>query len=242
MRLRMALEREMPTDAETRNALEATLERIFGRETGSRLAKTVPGVARYTLAQLDPMLRAELDRRIFAGVDLIRLNRAAAVEKTLQRFAGWTSSVPTVGSTQTDLRAVVREIAKPAKQVRFEARRVAIDQGFKLSAAVSHVVAMNSGAIAATWHDVGEWDPNYDARPDHLARSGRLFLVKDSWAMTDGLVKRGSFPYTESVTQPAQEVYCSCFWTWITSLRDLPAEALTAKGRLWLAGDGARSA
>jgi hypothetical protein len=231
-RLQTMLERELPTDEESREMLTRILGSVYQRDVRGGLAKRIPGIDRYTLDRIAPHLRAELDRRIFAGVDLIRLNRKAAVEKTLQRFAGWVSSVPPTGLSE-NLRDIVAHIEKPARQVKFEARRVAIDQGHKLSAAVAHVVAEQNGAIAAIWHDRGEKDRSYDARPEHLKRSGSLFFIRDSWAMNEGLVKRGG-PYTDDIEQPAELVYCSCYWQYVTSPHDLPEDALTARGRLWV--------
>lgn len=235
--LHSALERELPTDEETRADLQRALEQVYGRDMRTGIVQRVPGVSRYTLDRVAPYLRAELDRRIFAGADLIRLNRKAAVEKTLQRFSGWTTSQPPSAITRKGgrgIRDAAREIGKPIAQLKFERRRVAIDQGFKLISAVSHVVAMQNEAIAAIWHDRGEFDKSYDARPDHLARSGKLFIVRDSWATEAGLIKKGSYPYTDSITQPAEEIYCSCYWMWIVSPRALPKDALTKKGLEWI--------
>lgn len=242
MRLHTALENEIPTDDESRTMLRAVLDGIFAREVGAggtlaRVAKRVPGVLRGTLARVAPSLRAQLDARIFAGVNLIRLNKRAAVEKTLQRFAGWISSVPPAGAITTDLRAVATQIAKPVAQIKFEARRVAIDQGHKLIAAVSHVVAMGDGAIAAIWQDRGENDHAYHARPEHLRRSGTLFLVRDSWAMEQGLVKKtGTVQYTDEIEQPAEFPYCSCAYLYLTAPQRLPRELLTNRGLAWVTG------
>jgi hypothetical protein len=235
MRLHTALERELPTDRYFKTQLGAALGRVFNREVKSGIMKRVPGVTRYTIDRIAPHLRAELDRRIFAGVDLIRLNKAAATQKTLQRFSGWVSSVPAHGSPATNFREVTREIIKPVQQVKFEARRVAIDQGHKLSAAVAHVVAQGNGAIAGIWHDRGEQDHNYDARPIHLARSGKLFLMRDSWAMNEGLIaKRGVEYYDDLPDQVSILPFCSCYMQFITSPRELPETMLTAKGREWV--------
>lgn len=239
LRLRYALEQEMPTDEQTRTEIAAALERVFHRDVNrGGVSKRVPGVSRYTLDRISPALRAELDRRIFASADLIRLNKAAAVQKTMQRFAGWVSSVPPGGSPTTSVRQAAAEILKPSAQLKFERRRVAIDQGHKLSAAIAHVVATGNGAIAGVWHDRGKWDRGYNARPEHLARSGRLFLVRDSWALTEGLIKKGGLAYTDEIEQPAELVYCSCWYEYVTSPRDVPAELLTAKGRAWVDGRG----
>jgi hypothetical protein len=236
-RIHAALDEEMPSDAQTRKLLSNVLGTIYAREVEKNgVAKRVPDVLRYTLDRVAPELRAELDRRIYAGVDLIRLNKRERTEQTLKRFAGWLSSVPPGGTSQTDLRSVAQEILKPAAQVKFEARRVAIDQGHKLVAAVAHIVAKGEGAIAAVWHDRGEHDAGYDARPEHLARSGKLFLVRDSWAMQDGLIRKCALQYTDEIEQPAELPFCSCTYRYITSPGALPEALLTAKGREWVKG------
>ena len=119
-------------------------------------------------------------------------------------------------------------------QVKFEARRVAVDQGMKLASACAHVASIQAGAIAAIWMDRGVHDPSYDARPEHLKRSGTMFLVRDSWAQNDGLIRKGGLQYTDEIEQPAELVYCSCAYQYVTALRDLPDTLLTAKGRAWL--------
>lgn len=238
VRLHAALDAEMPNDDDTKRQLWNAFEAIYNREVvRGGVRKFVPGVSEYTIERVAPQLRAELDRRIFAGVDLIKLNKAAAVEKTLQRFAGWVSSVPALGSAEKNARGIVEDISKPVAQVRYEERRVAIDQGHKLIAAVAHVVAMGHGAIAAIWNDRGEHDHSYDARPEHLKRSGQLFLVRNSWAMEDGLIKKAGHQYTDEIEQPAELPYCSCYYTYITSLRNLPDAVLTKKGRASLNSD-----
>lgn len=237
-RLRAALERELPGDVELRKALADSLTSIFTRDVDrGGIAKRVPELMRYTIDQVRPQLRAELDRRIFAGVDLIKLNRTAAVEKTLQRFSGWVTSLPPSGGSAEDLRSLAAQIAKPARQVKFEARRVAVDQGHKLGAAVAHVVAKQEGAIAAIWHDRGEYDRGYDARPAHLARSGKIFLIRDSWAMENGLIRRGAVPYTDEFEQVAELPLCSCYYEYITTPHCLPETMLTSAGRAWVAGN-----
>jgi hypothetical protein len=233
-RLHAMIESELPTDEESREVLAGILGSVYAKEYRSGIARRVPGVSRYTLDRVAPHLRAELDKRIFASADLIRIRKKETVEKTLARFSGWASSQPAAGTFDFSPRALSKQITKDLVSFKFERRRVAIDQGHKLVSNISHVVAMNEGAIAATWYDRGEDDSSYDYRPQHLARSGKLFIVKDSWAINEGLIRRGAAPYTDSVEQPGVPVYCSCFWTWIVHLQDLPETFLTAKGRAFI--------
>ncbi|HBZ7601575.1 TPA: hypothetical protein MM046_005370, partial [Klebsiella pneumoniae] len=97
------------------------------------------GISRFTLNYIEPGLRSELDRRILASVDLIRLNRQKAIETTLSRFSGWASSIPSANSIaltglQGSMRETATHIQKSAEQMDFEARRVMIDQNHKLIA------------------------------------------------------------------------------------------------------------
>ncbi|MHB1659899.1 MAG: hypothetical protein ACYCRF_11450, partial [Acidithiobacillus sp.] len=72
--------------------------------------------------------------------------------------------------------------------------------------------------------------PGYDYREDHKELDGKIFLVRQSWAREKGLVKK-SGKYLDEIEQPAQAVYCQCTGTWLYSLKDLPDEMLTKKGR-----------
>lgn len=221
-------------DEDTRRKLGHIFEKLVERE---KIAEYVPGVSRFTLSMVRPDLRAELDRRILASADLIKLHRREAIERTLQRFRGWSTSIPPGGEGVIDKRETQSHIAKSLAQYRFEKRRVDIDQGHKLLSNINEIVATDAGAIAGVWHDHGEHDKGYDARKEHLARSGRLFLVRDSWAIEQGLVRRGSRPYMDEIERPGQLPFCRCFYRWITSPRRLPDEVLTSRGQEWVAGE-----
>ena len=93
-------------------------------------------------------------------------------------------------------------------------------------------MAQGSGAIAGIWHDRGQYDRGYDARPDHLARSGTMFLIRDSWALTEGLVKKGKLGYTDEIEQPAELVYC------LPGEARIPlADGVRVGYRRWYSGD-----
>lgn len=230
-RLSAAAERDMPHNSEQREKIRREFETIFRRITSEGgMSKRIPGVSRYTIDMVMPELRAELDRRILAASDLIVLNKKAQVQKTLQRFNGWSTSIPKGGLTDIDKRKAFRDIGKSASQVKFEERRVAIDQGHKLMANVTDIVARQDGAIAMIWHS--HWrQPGYDYRVDHKERDQRVYLLKDSWAKKQGLVKPGKVGYLEDITQPGQEPFCRCFGQYLTSLARIPDDMLTAKGR-----------
>lgn len=190
-----------------------------------------PGIARFTLERVRPALRAELDRRILASANLIKLNRAATIEKTLQRFQGWSTSLPSRPTPKTADKVKVKEdLRKSLSQFKFEERRVLIDQGHKLSASLSHVMASGGGAIAVVWRS--HWrQAGYDYRPEHKDRDGGVYLLKNSWAREKGFVKPGVKGYYDDVTAVAEEPYCRCNAEWVYHLRELPSDMVTEKGR-----------
>jgi hypothetical protein len=179
---------------------------------------------------LSPLLYADLDARISANVARIKLDKAAAVDKSLQRFSGWSTSIPRGGSKVVDRKKVKANIAKPTQEARYVVRRCVIDQGHKFTQSVSEVVALGAGAIAAKWrHRLRT--PGYQPRPDHVDRDNVVFVVRDSWAAKEGLIKG---PFVDEVERPAELPYCSCRYVWILNMRDIPAEMLTPKGVKWL--------
>ncbi|VWB07348.1 hypothetical protein [Burkholderia lata] len=230
-KLRFAALADLPTPEEIQNRMQLAMQTVFNRTfSKSSMLKYHPGVPVFTVDRLKPYAREELDRRIRASVNLIKLNREEAVEKMLRRASGWMTSIPDQGSRVVDKVDVKEHIAKPIQQIKYEARRVSIDQGHKLVNAINTVVATQNGAIAGKWRSHYK-RAGYDYREDHKERDSKIYLVRDSWAHDQGLVKRGEAGYTDEITQPGEEVFCQCYWVWIYALRELPEPMLTIKGK-----------
>ena len=100
-RLRKAAEATLKPEREIDEMNRAGLAQIYERlvEKG-RIAEFHPGVARFTVDNLKPQLRTLLDQRIMMSANLIKRHRKTAIDATLQRFAGWASSVPPGGTSQ----------------------------------------------------------------------------------------------------------------------------------------------
>ena len=233
--LRNALERELGPDREIYEELRRTLGGSFDRFlNGRKLDQIVPGVGRYTKELVKPKLYAELDRRILAAADLIKLHKTEAVDRTLRRFQGWSTSIPPGGDETIDRRETKGLLGKDLRSYRYHKRLVANDQSHKLIANVADLVATEAGAIAARWNSHGAHDPSYNARKDHLSWDGQLYVVRDSWAHREGLIKP-VHGYTDDVPLPGQPVNCRCWYSYITSPRKLPDEMLTRRGQEWIA-------
>lgn len=230
-RIQLAAHRAIDPLDQVQRELRDLLLKIFERTVrNDRLMRRHRGISRFTLEQIKPKLRAELDRRIEASADLIKLHREESMAATLRRFAGWATSIPAGGTDVARRSKVKKEVRKGIAGLPYESRRVIIDQGHKLVAAVNEIVAVDGGAIAGRW--VSHWrEAGYDYRPEHKARDNKVFLVRGSWAMKDGLVKLAGHEYTDQIEQPSQLPYCRCYYEFLYTLRDLPAQMLTVKGR-----------
>lgn len=225
-------------DEMLREVLTATYRKMIER---GGIAKFHPGVARWTIERVKPSLRGELDRRIMANANLIRLKKKQRVQETLTRFSGWASSQPKGGSAEPEKKAAKESIKKPIASLPFEERRVLVDQGHKLTSALNSIVAVDGGAIAGMWRS--HWrQPGYDYRPDHKDRDEVVYGIEGSWAAEQGLVKKPPSGWSKDVTEPGEEPFCRCFYVYLYTLRDIEKhcpEMLTAKGRAAL--DDARA-
>ena len=232
-RLRETIDGALMPERELRAKLTRELSDVFDRTTKrERLFRKHKGLSEFTLQNLKPVLRKELDKRILASANLIRLNRDASIQRTLQRFSGWATSIPTGGSNVATYRALDPKLKRAFASLPFEERRVIIDQGHKLVSSVNQIVAEDGGAIAGVWnshyHQAG-----YNYRQDHKefdqASHKRPLVVRNNWAIRDGLMKdKGQF--TDQIVQTGEEPFCRCYYTYLYSLRDLPREMLTKKG------------
>ncbi|HHL2710454.1 TPA: hypothetical protein ACQ39K_001973 [Yersinia enterocolitica] len=227
-KLRVAASREAPNDDVARKHLTSIYSRLV-IDGGALRDQPADGPKKITLDKIKPSLRKELDRRIFSSANLIKLNREQAIERTVQRFEGWVSSIPPDGASVIDKNEQKAEIKKSVTDLNFISRRVAIDQGHKLSSNVKYLLSIQGGAIAFRWHS--PWRrPGYNYRPDHKERDELIYLVRDSWAIEQGLIKPVTGYYDE-ITAAGEEVFCSCQVFPIYAPQKLPEEFLTEKGK-----------
>ncbi|MGA7537416.1 MAG: hypothetical protein WBW93_01485 [Steroidobacteraceae bacterium] len=211
--------------------LRQSLGRTFrAATTDAALLRKHRGLPPFTLERIRPALRPELDRRILASANLIRLNRDASVQRTLQRFSGWATSIQIGGSDIVKRRETAEHVRRSIAGLPLEERRVIIDQGHKLSAAVNDIVAQDGGAIAMIWHHIHP-GAHYKSRPEHLARNGKIFPIRDSWAHQAGLIRPAGRKYLDEIDQPGELIFCSCSGVYLYTPAELPPDMWTAKGR-----------
>jgi hypothetical protein len=227
-KLRVAASREAPDTDIARKHLTSIYSRLV-IDGGALKDQPPDGPKKVTLDKIKPELRKELDKRIFASANLIKLNREQAIEKTVQRFQGWVTSIPPSGVSEIDKNEQKAAIRKSVTDLDYISRRVAIDQGHKLAGNVKYLLSIQGGAIAFRWHS--PWRrPGYNYREDHKLRDTLIYLVRDSWAFQQGLIKLVNGFYDE-ITAAREEVFCSCDANPIYAPQKLPIEFLTEKGK-----------
>lgn len=214
--------------------LRRTLMNVYTRMVENKGAlKMHSGVGRFTIDRVKPQLRGELERRIAASANLIKLNRQEAMEKTLRRFSGWATSIPPGGSEAIDKKDESIIVRKALSSLPYAERRVMIDQGHRMIATINDVIAVDGGAIALIWHS--HWrQSGYNYREDHKERDGKVYLLPNSWALEKSLVKPGPAGWYDQITHVAEEINCRCFAQFLYTLRSLPQDMLTARGKLAL--------
>jgi hypothetical protein len=227
-KLRQSAHKALPSTDRLSKTMRAALTGLYEKAISGRLLKNHPGVSLFTIRRIEPYLRSELDRRIMASVDLIKVNREEAIDRTLKRFAGWATSVPPGGSKVQDKTDVKRTVYKSLKSMRFEERRLYIDQGHKLLSNISAVVAIQSEAIAGEWNHVHQ--KGYDGRPEHIARDGKVFAIRGSWALEKGYINKGA-GFLDEIDAAGMLPFCRCAVTYYQNLDDLPKSMLTEAGQ-----------
>lgn len=211
--VRDAALKQMMSEGDLQSLLDRTLRGKFNRIVSKAVGIEI----------IEPELRKELNRRIYASADLIKLNKREEVDKTLRRLSGWITSGDTGIKSKQELR-------KSLKQLPFVERRVIIDQSHKLTANLNNIIAEHGGAIAVIWHS--HWrESGYNYREDHKERDEKIYVIRGNWAMKNGLMKLAGHQYYDEITGFSVEPYCRCYGTYLFSITDLPNEMLTEKAK-----------
>jgi hypothetical protein len=201
----------------------------------NRVPKHHEGLSLITMKRIEPQLRTIMHNRIFEIDRLVKKNQDQSIEKIENSFLGWANSVPPQGAEPATARDMKAAVAKQFQSLRFAENRVFIDQSHKLRSNIDDALAIEGGAIAQQFHS--NWrQAGYNYRPDHKERDGKVYLIRDSWALKAGLIKPdprlpGGQQYGDQITRPGEEIFCRCWVTSLYSLRDLePFDMLTKKG------------
>jgi len=247
MRLQNSLKNYSAGLPQARSLIDKSMTNEFNRQffdfrgnPTSKFLQRNRGIDAFTLQRLRPKAQAKLQERIIQNANLIVLDRDAAIADTLKRFQGWTvGQVAKQALTKTDVKEQAETILKPISNspANFVKRLRVIDQNAKMVAAVNDVIANDGGALAMTWHQ--NWSANprekgTSEKTNHKQFDGKTFIMRESWAVKEGLLKKGELPFYEDLgTTPGHEVYCGCTASYdysLTALYRIRPDAFTVKG------------
>lgn len=229
-RIRQAARQEITPEGRMVDDVSKRMTEVYNRliNRGGILTRH-PGVHRFSVENIRGIAQSELSRRIYANAGLIRMNQDRAVEDTVQRFAGWATSVP-IGGMKVDKRTLNTTTRGELIKLSRDERRVIIDQSRKLAAAFDRILADSSQAIVAQWHQ----HPTKQPRETHTERHGKWYLIRGTWAVREDLVRPSRAGYLDDVTRPGEEINCHCTATYYYTLDRIPMALLTKKGLAWL--------
>ena len=224
VRLSAAAESSLDT-AKAQRRIENALGGAFYRELGrGRLITRKGRVSKLSIAQLEPKLRDELERRMFAARELLEGDKKLALERIHNRFLG----LATAGVQPKDVREGVKAISKAERDAKAQARMTAIDQTGKLIRTMDEIVAVDAGSIGGFWD--ATWEIERKHRIEHAIRHEQWYPRRGSWADQQGFLKR-ALGYMDEHDMPGVKINCRCEYRYVYDLEDVPPEFLTAKGR-----------
>lgn len=206
--------------------IEKTLGAAFYRALAhGRLIKKNKGyVDKLFIAQLEPRLRDELERRMYAARELLEGDKKVALERIHQRFLG----IATAGAQPKAVQESVRAITKAERDAKAHARMMAVDQTSKLMNMMDEVIAKDAGSIGGFWD--ATWDIERKHRPEHAARHDKWYPRQASWADDQGLLKRGN-GWMHEHDMPGVLINCRCEYHYVYDLEDVPEQFLTPAGK-----------
>lgn len=149
-------------------------------------------------------------KRLDYATSLIKLRKEEQINNQLAKFVGWASGIP-VKETARDL---IADINKSKQQVKFERRRVDIDQSHKMASSIDDAIAEQYGAIARKWRHVIPHS-GYDSRKEHLERNHKVYAIKGK---SEDL---GNGFWEDLPDFPAELPFCRCWAESIYTERDL---------------------
>lgn len=113
----------------------------------------------------------------------------------------------------------------------WEKRKLSMDTSFKMLADNNMMKAIEGGAIAAIWHahkpEVYDDDEDRYGCPNYhwTDRNNKLFVMRNSWAVKDGLVKNINGKWLEDLSDlPSDLSGCTCYFSFIYSISRLARE------------------
>ncbi|HUA09911.1 MAG TPA: hypothetical protein VMA98_11650 [Candidatus Acidoferrales bacterium] len=122
-----------------------------------------------------------------------------------------------------------KKLTEIKKQLRFLAKWDRLFYTYKAMSFPTEIerilILSNQHPVAAIWrYSRLDQDVEYPHAYNHQDRDNRVYAIRDSWALKNGLVKVGESGYLDEVSLPGQDLGCMCSLEWIASPDRVPTE------------------
>ena len=218
------------------------------------------GVKGYRIADMKPYYRKEVENSVNNSIALIKTQNADFLIKMQDRFRNWATIPSNDLRGKSDnpekitehLRKNVLKTPEAVQEMTDWQKLIVRDQAKKLIGSMNRITAENSGAFAFIWHtrkDIkvtgnpsGLYPKGNDKHGNHYEREGKLYLLKESFAVKAKLVaktKEVDYDTELSDGMPSVGISCRCYAEYIYDLEGIPKQfqgIITEKGRARMEG------
>lgn len=200
----------------------------------------------YTLDDIRPDLRKELQKRTYEALSKIDIDDKELMNKLEDIFVHWVVDEPDKAGEKSEKNLKKRlKLTKEEKEKRKKIQRIMIDQSMKLQSNLDNIIARSHQAVGFIWktrrddkvagNPAGKYpnvDKNSTVHGDHYSRQDKIYFFRDNnWALENGLLDKANIEYAEFPDGlPGQPLNCRCYASYIYDLYDLPASMLSVKG------------
>lgn len=213
-----------------------------------------PHIQGYKIAELKPDYRKAVQNSVDNSLALIKTQNAEFMAQMQARFRNW-ATIPSSeirgDSANPDrmkayLKNEVLQLPEVKKSITAHQHFIIVDQTRKLISNMDAITAKEGRAIGLIWHNrrdgrvVGRPGGMYpeptEKHGDHWDREGKLYLIKDSWAVLRNLLKKsGDVLYDTDLSdgKPGIPIGCRCWAEYIYAIELIPEkyrDCITEKG------------
>ena len=249
------------TNEEIRNLVEGLepelrreYKKIYYRFINGGYEQYHAGIKGYRIQDMKPYYRKAVEESVNNSIGLIKTQNAEFLLKMQDRFRNW-ATIPSNDlrgkyddheKIAEHLRKNVLKTPEAVKEVTNWQKVIIRDQAKKLLGSMNRITAENSGAFAFIWHTrkdikvtgnpTGLYPKGNDKHGNHFEREGKLYLLKESFAVKAHLVaKTGDIQYDTELNDgmPSLGISCRCYAEYIYDLENIPKQyqgIITEKG------------
>ena len=234
--------------------LRREYKQVYYKFVNGGYKQTHPHIQAYKITDLKPDYRKAVQNSVDNSLALIKTQNAEFMAQMQARFRNWatipSSEIRGDSANPERMKAYLKnEVLKlPEAQKGLAAHQhfIIVDQTRKLIANMDEITAKQGQAIGFIWHN--RRDGRVVGRPggmypeatkmhgDHWEREGKLYLIKDSWAISRKMLKK--VPGVEYDTdlsdgKPGIPIGCRCWAEYIYAIEMIPEkyrDCITEKG------------